>query len=135
MLYSHGELLFNHLFYGVTDVIYLGLYIMAVLIIRSTPWRVHLSWIVPFAIQCGLQVINRTIVNCHYLLGISLSDSLFHFGRMCNYTSDIIGLYGTVILVRTLRHRVNGTLPALPDDNSERVTEDMIWPPPPTRLK
>jgi len=130
---SSFELLFDRLFYGVLDIVFLVLNIMAYRAVRGTRWQVHLGWIVPFIYQSALQLVYWTIWNTHSFLGLSLPDGLYHLARICLYISDVVGVYGMVILVRTLRQMVSENWPGLAEIAAEQVSDETVWPPPPVR--
>lgn len=126
------EALFSHVYYAVGNVVFVVLYLLALRMVKNTRWQAHARWIKPFLVSSVLSVIGRTIYNTHYMLGIGLPDRLWRAERACYYIGFLFDLSGAVILIKTLRRMVNGTLPEASPETPPAPFDHGTWPPPPT---
>ena len=129
MQLSHWQLYFEHIFFFVTDVIFLALEISAFHIIRRTKWQIHTRWLIYFVVESGLALLYRVIWNTHFFTGIHLPPAAYALARTFLYMANITGICGTVVLYRTLKRMVTETA----QEEMDAVAAHGVWPPPPLK--
>jgi len=129
MQFSHWPLFFDHIFFFLADVAFFALEISAIRIVRRTKWQLHTNWLTYFAVESGLALLYRLILNAHFFTGIHLLPVVYAFARMCLYMANITGICGAVVLCKTLRKMVIEAA----QEPKEAVAALGVWPPPPLR--
>lgn len=122
---------FDHAFFGVADVLYLVFGLLAVGVVARTRWKFHLKWLVPVVVSNVLSLLYRTGLNAHYFLGVHWRVTAYLWIYALLYTANVVGIYGAIVLWRTLQAVVKGELPERATVATETEPCSDVWPPPP----
>ncbi|MDQ2800497.1 MAG: hypothetical protein M3Y13_12760 [Armatimonadota bacterium] len=121
--------LFEHVFYGITDLIYLVFACLVVGLASRPGLRHHLRWANATAASCFLGLLARSAVNLHYFFGIWSREGAYITSFLFYAAAAISGIYSTVVFWRTFRDladRADHPDPLAPEP------QPGVWPPPPT---
>ncbi len=125
---------FQHTFHGIADILYLVFALLTVGVVARTRWNFHLRWLVPGVVSDVLSLSYRTGLNLHYFFGVHWSVTAYLWIDALLYTANVVGIYGVIVLWRTLQAVVKGELPEQTTAREETAHSEHqpdIWPPPP----
>ena len=134
MLNTSSLSFFHYTFHGIADILYLVFGLLAIGVIARTRWNFHLRWLVPGVVSDALTLSYRTCVNAHYFFGVHWSVTAYLWINALLYTANVVGIYGVIVLWRTLQAVVKGELPeqaAAREEIGHAEHPPDIWPPPP----
>ena len=120
--------LIEHVFYSITDLLYLVFAVLVVGIASRPGLRHHLRWANPVAAASLLALIARTTGDLHYFFGIGTRETSYVAGFFFYMLAAVPSVYSTVIFWRVFRDladRMDHTDPLAPEP------QPGVWPPAP----
>jgi len=122
---------FDYIYHTAADIFYLVIGWLIVGIIIRSPWKQHLKWAVPVAIDTSCQCCMRFAYDLHYFGHVGTRMQTYVIGQSFLYTGSIIGIYGTwmfyVVIKQSLRSAAGKDLFTQPLGEAEPG----VWPPAP----
>lgn len=129
MLTSRWQWSLDISFFLLSNIAFLALEIFAIAIVKNTKYQAHAQWLKYFVVESCLALVYRILWHTHFFTGIHLPPLLYTFARTCLYIANIVGVFGTIVLCRTLKRMVTETA----QEQMDAVAAHSVWPPPPLR--
>ena len=95
--------LFDHVFYGTMDLLFLALNLYVAWLVGRRPWRRHLGWAIPYLAEAVFDFLYRAAISAHYFLHVVFAPTVAVALFWSGYVSLALGLYGDFALWRTFR--------------------------------
>ena len=120
---------FNYVFHSAIDLVFIVMGFAIIAVVSRPGWQHHLRWANPAAAASILTGVCRTINDLHHYFGVGTAIAAYVTADLFLYGANLVGLYSTFMLWRTLRDLAQR--PALPDPLAEQAPPPGVWPPPP----
>ncbi len=123
--------LFEYIYANIVDVFFLVINWLVVGLVARSPWKQHLKWAVPSAIDVSLELCFRVVKDLHYFLGFGAPMQILVVSQAFWYTGSIIGIYGVWMFWRTIKASIQSAAGKDLFTQSFGEAEPGVWPPPP----
>jgi|GEM_PF-2904003 len=120
---------FSYIFHAAIDVLFIVLGFAIIVVVSRPGWSYHLRWANPGAAASVLTGIYRMVVDLHHYFRVGTPINAFIASELFLYSGEVVALYSTDMLWRTLRDLARH--PTSPEPLAERMTALGVWPPPP----
>ena len=130
MHHPPGFWLFEHVYYGITETLFLIFTFLTLMVVRRSPQKEHLSWLIPSFVCAVFAFLYRLLRNTHYAFGIGNGATFDSLEWIFIFTAEFFGICSTIILWRTMRQLSHQ--PAAPAVSVSHPAQPGVWPPPPT---
>ncbi len=120
----------EYIFHSIIDLLFIALGFAIVAVVSRPGWRQHLRWASPAAAASVLTGMDRLVRDLHHYFHIGATINADLTSDVLNYGANLVALYSTFMLWRTLRDLARH--PASPDPLAEHPAQPGVWPPAPT---